>query len=148
MQPTSTRPRTPSWRRSTLIVSIALSALAIAACGSSSSDTGASTSTTTTAAPASPNQVTLKLIAIHPTKLSVTAGTTVTWKQLDPGVHTVTSGTVEPGAAGVTPKPDGQFDSGELKTGTTFTHTFSAPGTYTYFCRIHPATMRGEVTVR
>ena len=123
-------------------------ALAFTACGSSSADKGAATSTKTTDTKASANEVTLKLIAIHPASLTVAAGTTVTWKQLDPGVHTVTSGTVEQGAAGVTPKPDGQFDSGELKTGKTFTHTFSKPGTYTYFCKIHPATMRGEITVR
>ena len=122
-------------------------ALALTACGSSSADKGAAASTTTNAK-TSANEVTLKLIAIHPANLSVATGATVTWRQLDPGVHTVTSGTVEQGAAGVTPKPDGQFDSGELKTGKTFTHTFSKPGTYTYFCKIHPATMRGEITVR
>ncbi len=153
MQPTSTNPRTPSWRRTALVGSLALSALAFAACGSSSADTGAGTSTKTGDAKTgdattSPDEVTLKLVAIHPDELGVAAGTTVTWKQLDRGVHTVTSGTVEQGGAGVTPKPDGRFDSGELTTGTTFTHAFAEPGTYPYFCQIHPATMRGEITVR
>ena len=75
------------------------------------------------------------------------AGTTVTWTQEDAGVHTVTSGTVVQGTGGVTEKPDGTFDSGSIATGNTFEFTFDQAGTYTYFCYIHPATMRGEVRV-
>ncbi len=43
--------------------------------------------------------------------------------------------------------PDGTFDSGSIATGKTFEFTFDQAGTYTYFCHIHPATMRGEVRV-
>ena len=92
--------------------------------------------------------VTLKLIAFRPAPITVKAGQSVTWTQQDPGVHTVTSGTVEQGAADVTVHPDGRFDSKELATGKTFQFTFDTPGTYTYFCKIHPATMRGDVNVR
>jgi plastocyanin len=34
-----------------------------------------------------------------------------------------------------------------LATGRSFRFTFDKAGTYTYFCHIHPATMRGEVDV-
>ncbi len=89
----------------------------------------------------------MQLVSFRPETVTVKAGTTVTWTQKDPGFHTVTSGTVEQGVAGVTPAPDGRFDSPELATGKTFTHTFDQAGTYSYFCEIHPATMRGVVQV-
>ena len=147
------------WLRSPLRLSVVILALValtlvLAACGSSSgsksggtSDTSAKSTSPTSAASASGDTVNLKLIAYKPAKLTVTAGTTVTWKQMDPGVHTVTSGTVSQDGGTVTINPDGKFDSGELKTGKTFTHKFDTPGTYTYFCRIHPATMQAEITV-
>lgn len=92
-------------------------------------------------------EVVMELVAFEPERLEVTAGTTVTWQQRDPGFHTVTSGTVEQGAAGVTVKPDDRFDSGRVPTDDSFQHTFDDPGTYPYFCSLHPATMRGEVRV-
>ena len=129
--------------------------LVLVACGSSSgskssgatSDTTAKSTTPTSAPAASGDTVNLKLIAYKPAKLTVSAGSTVTWRQMDPGVHTVTSGTVSQDGGTVTIHPDGKFDSGELKTGKTFTQKFDTPGTYTYFCRIHPATMQAQVTV-
>jgi plastocyanin len=114
-------------------------ALIVTGCGSSS---GAPKSAR------EPNHVELKLVAYRPARLTVRKGATVTWTQRDPGVHTVTSGTVDDGAAAVTVHPDDRFDSGELPTGRTYTHRFAATGTYRYFCQIHPATMRGTVTVR
>lgn len=90
----------------------------------------------------------MELIRYRPEVLDITAGTTVTWLQKDAGVHTVTSGLVEQGGGGVTKVPDGRFDSGEIATGKTFSFTFDQPGTYRYFCSVHPATMRGEVQVR
>lgn len=89
----------------------------------------------------------MRLIAFHPDHLTVKAGTTVTWTQKDAGVHTVTSGTVMQDGGGVTEMPDGKFDSGPIATNGTYKFTFSEPGTYTYYCHIHPATMRGEVRV-
>jgi plastocyanin len=43
--------------------------------------------------------------------------------------HTVT--------AGVRGNPSGLFDSDTIEAGGSFRFTFQAPGTYTYFCRIH-----------
>ena len=89
----------------------------------------------------------MKLIAFRPESLDAKTGTTVTWTQQDAGAHTVSSGTVEQGGADVTTTPDGRFESGQLATGATFTFTFDSPGTYPYFCQIHPATMRGEIRI-
>jgi plastocyanin len=41
----------------------------------------------------------------------------------------------------------GIFDSGSFKPGQTWAHTFANPGTFTYFCTIHPW-MDGVVTVQ
>lgn len=116
----------------------------LTACGDTEGASDASSSP-----PAAPsNTVTMRLVAFKPDDLTVDAGDTVTWKQTDPGVHTVTSGTVAQGAAGVAEEPDGTFDSGGIATGDSFEFTFDEAGTYRYFCSVHPATMRGEVHVR
>jgi plastocyanin len=94
--------------------------------------------------------VAIRLVAFNPAPIDIAAGTTVTWTQTDKGsFHTVTSGTVQIDPTGAaTTASDGGFDSGRLPQDTTFSHTFPEPGAYPYFCVIHPATMRGEVTVR
>jgi plastocyanin len=71
--------------------------------------------------------------AYQPAGLTVLAGQPVTWRNSGLGPHTVTADA-------------GQFDSGTLQSGTTFSYTFSAPGTYAYSCTIHP-TMHGKVVV-
>ena len=120
-------------------------ALVASACGGGADDSGQA------AAPAGADgeeTVALKLIAFKPDRLSVTAGTAVTWKNEDASEHTVTSGTVSQGSGAVTTAVDGKFESGSLKQNADFSFTFNAPGTYSYFCKLHPATMRGEVTVK
>ena len=121
-----------------LTAAAALATLAFAACGGG--DNGASKNAS--------NEVTIELVAFQPETLTVDRDTTVTWQQKDPGSHTVTSGTVEQGAAGVTPHPDGRLDSGEIATNRSFEFTFAETATYPYFCRLHPATMRGVIDVR
>lgn len=66
--------------------------------------------------------------------VTVAPGTTVEWVMRDRMPHTVTS-------------DSGAFDSGTLNAGSTFSHTFDEPGTYTYFCKLHP-NMRGTVVVK
>ena len=92
-------------------------------------------------------EIVMQLVAFKPADLEVESGTTVTWTQRDTAPHTVTSGSIEQGSAGVTQQPDGRFDSGRLAAGETFEHTFEEPGTYPFFCSLHPATMRGEIRV-
>jgi len=76
--------------------------------------------------------------AIHdriysPAAITVAAGQTITWRNETLGPHTVTS-TSE------------LFNSGRIEGGTGFSLKFSNPGTFDYYCTIHP-TMKGAVTV-
>ena len=72
----------------------------------------------------------------EPKELQIAAGTTVTWQNADDVPHTATS------------KDDPQlFDSGALDTDEKYSFTFSKPGTYTYYCKVHPH-MTGVVTVK
>jgi plastocyanin len=72
-------------------------------------------------------------VAFEPADIEVPVGTTVDWINEDPFDHTVTAA-------------DGAFDSGAMAAGDTFSRTFDSPGTYEYFCAIHPS-MSGTVTV-
>jgi len=69
-----------------------------------------------------------------PSSFTVKVGTPVTWVNKDGTTHTVTS------------KASSLFDSGNLATGDTFKFTFTQPGTYQYYCTIHPW-MTGTVVV-
>lgn len=60
-----------------------------------------------------------------PRTLTVRAGTTVTWVNKDDVPHTVTSN-------------DKKFKSPALDTDEKFSYTFSARGTNSYFCSVHP----------
>ena len=90
------------------------------------------------------NEVAIEHIAFQPSTIEVGAGTTITWTNLDDQVaHTVTSGAAgDKGIPGVDEgrpnEPDGIF-AGDLDgAGSTFSFTFDEPGTYDYFCEIHP----------
>lgn len=94
-----------------------------------------------------PNAQNLGDRAYSPNPVNVTIGSTVKWTNDDTVLHTVTSGN-----GSSDPNMGKAFDSGltgpnVLKTkGATFTHTFSSPGVYPYFCQVHP-TMVGKVVV-
>ncbi|MCU7495386.1 MAG: amidase [Ignavibacteria bacterium] len=85
-------------------------------------------------------QVMMKNTSFSPSAITVTAGTTVTWTNMDSYAHTVTSGV--PGS------PDGKFDSGNMDAGATYSHKFDTKGTYAYYCRYHSSMMKGTVTVQ
>ena len=92
-------------------------------------------------------------IAFKPASVKVAAGAQVTWQSGDAGVkHTVTSGRpgtdAVPGVSEATAATtDGLFDGPLDDAGATFSHRFTEPGTYAYFCEVHPS-MTGEVVVR
>lgn len=79
------------------------------------------------------NEVLIEGFAFEPGTIEVVGGTKVVWTNGDPEQHTVTG---EGGAFGSDP-----FDRGGA-----FSFTFDEPGTYAYFCAIHP-TMKGTVRV-
>ncbi|MGQ0743833.1 MAG: plastocyanin/azurin family copper-binding protein [Acidimicrobiales bacterium] len=136
--------------RRTWLCAISALALVGAACGGggeSATDDPGSTGSTSGEGASGGSAVEMSLIAYKPAKLTVSPGTTVTWTQKDAGFHTVTSGTVTQGGSGVTSNSDGKFSSANLEKGETYEFEFSEPGTFPYFCEIHPATMTGEVTV-
>ena len=69
--------------------------------------------------------VTIDNFSFSPTPITIPAGTTLTWTNRDDIPHTVVS-------------DDQQFKSKALDTDEKFSYTFSKPGTYSYFCSIHP----------
>jgi plastocyanin len=83
--------------------------------------------------PSDENTVLIQLASFQPDSLTVPAGTTVTWINRDIVRHTVTS-------------TEGLFDSGRLESGESFSYTFDEPGTFDYYCTIHPI-MQGTVIV-
>jgi len=75
-----------------------------------------------------------------PSTVIVDIAGTVTWENQDNAIHTVTSGSTGDGF-------DGVFESGIMfENSDPFSHTFYAPGTYEYYCMIHPW-MGGTVIV-
>ena len=74
-----------------------------------------------------------------PDAIIVSPNSSVTWTNQDTSSHTITSGDFTTG-------PSGQFDSGLVNTGATFTHQFTTPGSYAYYCTIFPF-MSGMVNV-
>ncbi len=69
-----------------------------------------------------------------PVSFTVKAGTTVTWVNKDGAAHTVTSSDSK------------LFDSGNVDAGGTYKFTFTQPGTYQYYCTLHPW-MKGTMIV-
>jgi nitrite reductase (NO-forming) len=74
-----------------------------------------------------------------PTPAKVKTSTTITWTNDDTLPHTVTSGNADTG-------PSGEFDSGIVMGGGSFTHTFDKAGSFDYYCALHPY-MIGQVIV-
>lgn len=74
-----------------------------------------------------------------PSVVDIEPGQTVTWKNNDATVHTVSTGSPELGV-------DGRLDSGLISPGGSFSYTFGTAGVYGYYCVIHPW-MTGTVDV-
>jgi len=87
------------------------------------------------ATPAGTTAVEIKNYAYSPAALTVAVGTKVTWTNYDTAPHTVT---VDKGPV--------KFNSPTLQKGDSFTYTFTAAGSYSYYCAVHPD-MVASVTV-
>ncbi len=69
----------------------------------------------------------------------IRTGQAVRWTNTSSLIHTVTADPSKANNANSVSLPSGAqpFDSGDLRPGDVFTHTFSEPGTYRYFCIPH-----------
>jgi plastocyanin len=81
-----------------------------------------------------PNTVVIKNFMFSPMELTVKAGSTVTWKNLDGEPHTVVNDA-------------GMFRSAALDQNDTYQFKFDKPGVYKVFCSIHP-NMKETITVQ
>ncbi len=80
-----------------------------------------------------PPTVAITDFKFQPATASVIAGDTVRFVNRDQEAHTITAS-------------DGSFDSAGLDTGQSWTHRFTKPGRYTYYCELHPY-MKGTIIV-
>lgn len=69
--------------------------------------------------------------------LVIGVNNTVTWTNNDTDAHTVTSSSAP---------ACGSFNSGNMSHGQIYTHTFTVPGTYQYYCKYH-SWMSGTIVV-
>lgn len=83
-----------------------------------------------------PAQVTIDNFTFSPPVLTVARGTRVTWTNHDDIPHTVTSS-----------QDPAKMRSPVLDTDETYSLTFDKPGTYGFFCSLHPH-MQSQVVVR
>ena len=80
-----------------------------------------------------PGAVGIDNFTFNPQKLTVKAGTTVTWTNKDDIPHAIAA-------------VSKQFKSKALDTGDAYSFTFTTPGAYEYFCSLHPH-MTGTIVV-
>ena len=118
------------------VLAVVLLSLVVAACSSSTATTTAPPSGGTTAPSGggAGGQVVMKNLAFDPATVTIAVGGTVTWTNEDSTTHTVTA-------------DNGEFNSGDLANGATFSFTFDTAGTFAYHCSIHPS-MTGTVVVQ
>jgi hypothetical protein len=76
---------------------------------------------------------------------TIDAGDTVVW---DFNGALLPHTTTECGASCDAPSSSRLWNSGTISGGGTFSYTFAEPGTYLYFCQIHPDVQRGRIVVR
>jgi plastocyanin len=81
-----------------------------------------------------PNRIMVKEFMFTPNSVTVKAGSTVTWANMDDEPHTVVSDI-------------GLFRSGAMDTNESFSFKFDKPGTYRFACSIHPR-MVGTIVVQ
>jgi plastocyanin len=81
-----------------------------------------------------PNAITIDNFSFGPDSLTVKAGTTVTWTNKDDIPH------------GIASANNAFKKSPALDTDDNYSFTFSTPGTYQYFCYLHPK-MVGSIVV-
>ena len=107
-----------------LVVAVALTAGSRPNLAASSGDKSASSAT-----------VKIDNFSFGPATITIPAGATVTWTNNDDVPHVVTS------------DDNKMFKSKALDTDDRFSFTFTKPGTYNYYCAIHPK-MTAKIVVQ
>ena len=97
--------------------------------------TRANSATSPTDKPASGATVKIDNFSFGPATITIPAGSTVTWTNSDDVPHVVTS------------DDNKMFKSKALDTDDHFSFTFAKPGTYNYYCAIHPK-MTAKIVVQ
>ena len=77
--------------------------------------------------------VSISNFSFQPAELKVKAGQEITFTNNESVIHTITA-------------DDKSFDSGNVKRGGSFKHTFDKTGTFSYHCSLH-STMKGKIIV-
>jgi plastocyanin len=95
---------------------------------------GAASSSSAPAAAQDGGEANIVDFDFSPRRLTVAAGTKVTWSNTGQRPHTATD-------------RGGTFDTKPIAPGASAEVTLSTPGTYFYFCRINPVKMNGVLTV-
>lgn len=108
-----------------LLIAVGSLALILAVVLRSGSATGQAVQTT---------EIRVDNFTFTPETLTVPANSTVTWTNKDDVPHVIAS-------------TDGMFRSKGLDTDDHYSFKFSQPGTYTYYCSIHPK-MTGKIVVQ
>jgi plastocyanin len=106
-----------------LIFVLLLASTMIGCIGGDDDDTSSETTDDDGETPQS-NNVDITGFAFSPETLTISVGDTVIWTNKDSTTHTATA-------------DGGEFDSGNLGNGDTFSYTFTTAGTFTYDCKIH-----------
>ena len=141
--------RNALWSAVVLVV-----AAACAGSGPSTSPTApASGATPSGAGGAAAQSVTVNMTDDYqfvPATTTIRAGGTVTWMNTGQQPHTTTDDPTKAinAADSVLPSGAQQWDSGLLNAGQSYSHTFTTPGQYTYFCTPHESLgMVARITV-
>ncbi len=109
-----------------LVIGVGFLIVILSGCGSSGDSSSKSTSSGGSPAASSSGKIDIVDFEFAPKDVTVKAATPVTWTNKDSSAHTAT-------ATG----PGGGFDTGTLQQGDSKTVKVK-PGTYKYFCNIHP----------
>jgi plastocyanin len=134
------RLRSPAWRKLMRALAIAPLAAATAWClagspATAASDTGDTGNAATPSNGSSTYRIDIHDFAFSPKEITVPVGARIVWTNRDDEPHTVVS------AAGAF-KPSQALDTDD-----SFSTVFDKPGTYAFFCGIHPM-MVGKIVVR
>ena len=121
------------WVLAAIVIIVVIIGFGLANLAANNSTNNTNNTNTTTGTGQTYN-VAIQNFAFSPASMTIHAGDTVVWTNMDSTAHTVTSDS------------GSELASQSIGNGQTYSHTFNTAGTYTYHCSIHPS-MHGTITV-